>query len=182
MPDSLTRYTVIAALLLCAPMLTMPAAHAAGAVVPGGNLVTAGYVYGESQSFRTEGVVSMVDPDRDRATITTSDGRQYKLDTGDTMVRLRTTTQPGETGDLVVGMHVQVSGRLLSSNVVAADTVTVLPYDGNRPTEPQPSYRTVERADAPTPVPVGADKHIRLRGTVEGVDDQDGILTVHVRS
>jgi len=135
----------------------------------------------------------MVDPDRDRVTITTADGRQYNLDTGDTIVRLRTTTQPGETGDLVVGMHVQVSGRLLSSSVVAADTVTVLPYDGNRPTEPQPSYRTVERqpdggqaahplsaADAPTTAPIASDKHIRLRGTVEGVDDQDGILTVHV--
>jgi len=197
MPDSSTKHTLIAArvvpgdsrarrqprlvggnlvagafALLCALILNTSAARAAG------------YVYGESQSFRTEGVVSMVDPDRDRVTITASDGRQYNLDTGDTIVHLRTTTQPGETGDLVVGMHVQVSGRLLSSSVVAADTVTVLPYDGNRPADPQPSYRNVEHqpdgSQSDAPAPAGADKHIRLRGTVAGVDDQDGILTVHV--
>jgi hypothetical protein len=178
MPDSLTRHTIVAAFaLLCASLLSAPAARAAG------------YVYGESQTFRTEGVVSMVDPDRDRVTIAASDGRQYNLDTGDTIVRLRTTNQPGETGDLVVGMHVQVSGQLLSANVVAADTVTVLPYDGNRPVEPTPPYSAREAPAGPALAPpgaepavsAGADKHIRLRGTVESVDDDTGMVTVHVR-
>jgi hypothetical protein len=127
----------------------------------------------------------MVDADRDRVTISTSDGRQYNLDTGDCIIRLRTSSQPGETGDLVAGMHVRISGRLLAAGVVAADTVTVLPYSDDHPSEDRPTG-PVAVSDEPAP-PVdnppasSADSHIRLRGTVESVDDDAGVVVVHVR-
>lgn len=130
------------------------------------------YPYQGAQNFRIDGVVSMVDSDRDRVTITAPDGHLYNLDTSETNIKLRTTKAPGNTGDLAVGMHVRVSGRLLSSDIVAADQLTVLPYESSRPTAPT--------ASPAAPSPVSAASHIRLRGTVESVNDEDGVVTVHV--
>jgi hypothetical protein len=165
------RQTLIAACALAVTPFLGAVAHADNYPLQG------------SQTFRAEGVVSMVDADRDRVTITTSDARQYNLDTGDCIIRLRTTSQPGETGDLVSGMHVRISGRLLAAGVVAADTVTVLPYSDDHPADDHPTG-PVAVSDEPAPPsdnPSSAGTHIRLRGTVESVDDDAGVVVVHVR-
>jgi hypothetical protein len=136
----------------------------------------------------------MVDPDRDRVTVTTPDGRLYNLDTDSTNIKLRDTDRPGNTGDLVVGMRVQVSGRLLATDVVAADQVIVLPYRNGTsrapalPTSQGDEGVSVRPVSPVRPVgvePVGAPRSnrsaIRLRGTVENVDDDNGLVVVRVR-
>jgi hypothetical protein len=144
------------------------------------------YPFQGDQNFRTDGVVTMVDPDRDRVTITAPDGRHYNLDTSDTHIKLLLTDEPGDTGDLVVGMHIRVSGRLLGTDVVAADQINVQPYTGASPPQaPQPPEEpaaTVPPPASPAPAPsVDTGRHIELRGTVESVDDDLGLLVVHVR-
>ena len=82
-----------------------------------------------SQNFHADGVVTMVDADRDRVTISASDGHQYNLDTDNTQIKLRDTSRPGDTGDLANGMHIEIAGRLLSKDIVAVDRLTVLAYN-----------------------------------------------------
>jgi len=173
---------LLCGLAVCAILSARPAARAADS-----------YPFQGNQSFRTEGTVTMVDPDRDRVTITTPDGRQYNLDTDNTNIKLRDTDRPGNTGDLVVGMRVQINGRLLATDVVAADQVTVLPYrDGTLHAPASPTLQDERGSARPvSPVrpvgiePVGAPRSnqsaIRLRGTVENVDDDNGLVVVRVR-
>jgi len=137
------------------------------------------YPFQGTENFRTDGVVSMVDSDRDRVTITAPDGRQYNLDTSDTHIKLLVTDRPGDTGDLVVGMHIRVTGRLLTAGVIAADQLDVRPYTGDSPQEPPAPAPQPSTGPAPSP-PVAAG-HIELRGSVASVDDELGLLVVHVR-
>src|SRR3569833_1795590 len=88
------------------------------------------YPYQKAQSFHVDGTVTLVDADRDRVTIRASDGREYMLDTDDTQIKLRDTSRPGDTGDLVTGMHVDVTGCLLFSFFVVVVCVFVLLFSG----------------------------------------------------
>jgi hypothetical protein len=154
------------------------------------------YPFQNPAPFQANGVVTMVDGDRDRVNITTPDGISYSLDTDAADIRLRVTTKPGDTGDLVEGMRVSVVGRLLAPGIVAVDRLTVLPYTGTTLPYPAPSIKRAQssnlRAGTPTPHPEvprsvaeSADvpgDHIHIRGTVQSVDDDAGIVTVDVNS
>jgi hypothetical protein len=152
----------------------------------------ASYPFQGTTAFRSGGVVTQVDGDRDRATITASDGTHYSLDTDSADIHLRDTSRPGNTGDLVQGMHVNVVGRLLAPGIVAVDSLTVLPYSDSGAhsgykisehpeSESHGGYKISEREQAAaSPPPASAGSHIRLRGTVESVDDANGIIVVHV--
>jgi len=149
----------------------------------------AAYPYQGTQNFHVDGVVTMVDADRDRVTITASDGHVYNLDTDNTVIKLRDSSRPGDTGDLANGMHVEVNGRLLSKDIVAVDRLTVLAYNSRPSTyhdEPAPPmYRPVDRPVDMSPEPTAASaigQKIRLRGTVENVNDADGLVVVRVNS
>ena len=171
------------------------------AVITSSNHVRASvaYPYQGTQNFHADGVVTMVDADRDRVSITADDGHQYNLDTDDTQIKLRDTSRPGDTGDLANGMHVEVTGRLLSKDIVAVDHLTVLAYNG------PPVHQAPIDRDGPAPAPAPSrpvgpvDAHpappatidadvdqggqkIRLRGTVENVDDQNGVVVVRVNT
>lgn len=174
------------------PIISAPAARADSAYPTQGN-----------QSFHASGVVTMVDADRDRVTIKTSDGTQYNLDTDDTSIKLRDSDRPGDTSDLVIGMHVDVSGRLLSADIVAADHMTVLSIDNSAPADQTPpDVPSDDNSNPPPPVdnnppapaeapmpepgpsapptPSGHGQRIKLRGTVENVDDDSGDVVVRV--
>jgi len=146
------------------------------------------YPYQGAQNFHIDGTITLVDADRDRVNITGSDGHDYALDTDSTQIKLRDTSRPGDTGDLVTGMHIEVAGRLLSSNIIAADRLSVLPFNGPVDANPEPPRHPVEQRpvivhNEPAARPVaGASDHIRLRGTVENVDDDTGVVVVRVNN
>lgn len=133
-------------------------------------IVHAAYPYQGQQQFKVEGILTMVDGDRERASLTTSTGKQYDLDTQNAEIRLRDTSKPVTTDRLIEGMHVSVSGTLLSHDIIAVDKLSVLPYTGSTIYTRKPVVATEAAIDEP----------FRMRGTVVSVDDQSGMIIVRV--
>jgi hypothetical protein len=130
--------------------------------------------HNKSQSraaFSIDGTVQDVDADRDRVTFKADDGHAYTLDTYQADISLRDTQKSGQTGDLVPGMRLHITGERLSGDVIEADQVSVLPYRDVKPTAPA-------RHDAPA-VP-DPNTHVTLRGTVQSVDTHRGMFVVQI--
>ncbi len=166
-----TYLTVLMIAVLCLAAL-IPAAYAQDSTYP----------YQGQPNFIFDGTVTSVDPDRDRAMVSADSGEHYTLDTYHTDIHLLTTSRLGDTGDLVAGMRVHVSGTKLSSDIIAADQVRVLPY--NPPVAPvQHPLKSHAKSAGSDNVP-GADdrydRNIKLRGTVVHVDEAHGQFTVQV--
>lgn len=111
-------------------------------------------------SYKGEGYISFVDPDRSRVGFTDLHGVNYVLDTYSAKIVVPAlSTDHAATGDLVKNMRIAVEGYMLSPTIVEANEVRVLPYVPPT-TPPAPSDNT-----PPDQSPaVGA--HIDLEGTV----------------
>ena len=114
-----------------------------------------------------DGVISRVDVDRDRVTLTTDAGRAYTLDTSRFDLTQRGTDRSGQTADLTRGMRLHVTGTRLSDDIVQADRVRIL-RDQNTPLE------------VPAPSSPDDTDSINLRGTVESVDQRRASFVVHI--
>ena len=147
------------------------------------------YPYQGQSSFSLDGTVDRVDVDRDRVIVIGDDGRTYTLDTSRSSIALRGTSRSGETGDLMAGMRLHMTGTRLSGDIVEADTVAVQPFRNARPTVPMPGHRS----DAPVrdSDPYGADPYsgdssysdsrgITLRGAVDSVDNRRNTFVLRV--
>ncbi|MGO8670755.1 MAG: DUF5666 domain-containing protein [Capsulimonadaceae bacterium] len=117
------------------------------------------YPYQGTAGVLVEGVLTSVDADRDMAVLKVDSGRTYQVDTSSTQFRVPS-GQSGASGNLAPGMYVRVYGTLLADNVLAAQRLAVL---------------TPTRLTASAPA-----VSIQLRGTVAAVDDDRGLVTVHV--
>ena len=130
----------------------------------------------QTKTFAQDMTVNQIDPDRDRVQVSGSDGKAYTLDTYRAVIVLLTTKHPGETGDLVEGMRIHVTGTLVSDSIVEAEKVNVLPF---RPPTAAPSSNAP--VYAPPRQDTGTDTGgVTLRGTVEMVDQKRGQFVVRV--
>jgi|GEM_PF-6286369 hypothetical protein len=78
--------------------------------------------------FQTIGYISNVDPVHNKLSCDSA-GKTYIVNTQKAQIHLLAPlATPPETGDLVVGMRVQVAGALADGNVVSAQAVRVMPY------------------------------------------------------
>jgi hypothetical protein len=172
-----------------------------GLVLPYGpsvSLADSQYPLQATNNFTVSGTLTAVDPERQRLTLKAGDGHVYAVDAYDTKIVIPQRTEKAEVGDLVPGMQVRLKGYLLSRDIIAADQLRVLPLAGsssvtvNRPAS-DPDSVTSRREEVPAPpvtrrpqvaaAPTPRYYHpepIRLRGTVDKVDDIHGILTVRV--
>lgn len=149
-------------------------------------------------SFSLDGTVDRVDVDRDRVIVSGDDGRTYTVDTYRSSIALRNTSRRGETGDLVTGMRLHVTGTRLSGDIVEADQVSVQPFRSARPTIPVPGHRSNAPVRDDYPYDRGSDSYnadpyssdstysdsrsITMRGTVESVDNRRGTFALRVNS
>lgn len=136
------------------------------------------YPYQGKENFHLDGRVDKVDSERDTIDVVARDGRRYTVDTTDAKIRLPRGGRNAETGDLVTGMRVSLDGRLLSDSIVAADTLSVEGAQPDRPTLPVPPRRT--SGSTSTNAHSYRQQPIEIRGTVVKVDDDRGLLVVHV--
>lgn len=171
-----------------------------GLVLPYGPSVSRAdsqYPLQATNDFTVSGTLTAVDPERQRLTLKTGDGHVYSVDAYDTKIVIPQRAEKAEVGDLVAGMQVRLKGYLLSRDIIAADQLRVLPLAGsgavtaNRPAS-DPDSVTSRREVAPVVpasrrpqavVPTPRYYHpepIRLRGTVDSVDDVHGTLMVRV--
>lgn len=159
-------------------------------------------IYQNRTSINLDATVSSVDVDRDRVIVAGDDGRTYTVDTYRSAITLRGTNRSGETGDLVPGMRLHITGSRLSNDIVEADRVSVQPYRSGRPTLPMPGRRTNDpyqdngtyrdNGSYRDTDPYGDDNSntyrngqaggFELRGTVESVDNRRGSFTIRVNN
>ena len=114
----------------------------------------------QGQSFVMDGVIVKVDVDRDRVIFTGDNNRAYTLDTSASDITLIDGNKAGMTGDLAAGMHVHVSGKLLSAGIAEVEQLRVLDDSKPPPVQPAP---------------------ITLRGTVDTTDTRHSSFVVHVK-
>jgi hypothetical protein len=80
------------------------------------------------QAFKAVGYISAVDPQHNKLLYKTA-GTTYVVDTRAAKIHLLAALQSApETGDLVVGMRVEVDGSTEGGRIVDASAVQVLPY------------------------------------------------------
>lgn len=130
--------------------------------------------------FTLTATVASVDADRDRLVVTGDDNRRYTVDTYKSEIALRDSNRSGETGDLVRGMRVSIVGRLLSSDIVAANRVRVLSLAGGGarqtvPVGPRGDRRTFDGRSSD-------GRRIDLHGTVSSVDERRGRFVVRINN
>lgn len=123
--------------------------------------------------FTLTATITSVDADRDRLVVTGDDNRRYTVDTYKSDIALRDSNRSGETGDLVRGMRVSIAGRLLSSDIVAADRVRVLSLAGGGARQTVPIGPRGERRQTD-------GRRIDLHGTVSSVDERRGRFVVRI--
>lgn len=130
----------------------------------------------QSQPFVMDGVIKRVDIDRDRVVFNGDNGRQYTLDTSQSEITLMDGNRAGLTGDLSAGMHIHVSGRLLSAGIAEVDQMHIL--DDSQPSRPR-----LTRPVSPQEVNSGVihPEDIELRGTVSTIDTRNGSFVVRVK-
>ncbi|MDQ2686757.1 MAG: DUF5666 domain-containing protein [Armatimonadota bacterium] len=144
------------------------------------------YPYQGQASFTLDGTVDKVDVDRDRVIVNGDDGRTYTLDTSRSSIALRGTSRRGETGDLVPGMRLHITGTRLSGDIVEADNVAVQPFRSVRPTIPMPGHRSNAPIRDSDPYSQDSDpsygdsQGISLRGTVDSVDNRRGSFVLRI--
>lgn len=144
------------------------------------------YPYQGQASFTLDGTVDKVDVDRDRVIVNGDDGRTYTLDTSRSTIALRGTSRRGETGDLVPGMRLHITGTRLSGDIVEADSVAVQPFRSTRPTVPAPGHRSnapIRDSDPSSQdfdPAYGDTQGITLRGTIESVDNRHGTFVMRI--
>ena len=128
------------------------------------------YPYQGRAGYALDATVNQVDPDRDRVIVYGDDGQTYTLDTYHAAIKLRSTDRAGQTGDLVPGMRLHITGNRAASDLIEAESVSVLPYRSARPTAPVDdstgAYQT--------------GRHVTLRGTVESVDNPRGSFVLRI--
>lgn len=153
--------------------MALAALGLAGGVIPhaSAQMPDDNYPYQARAGFSLNGTINQVDADRDRLVMAGDDGRTYTVDTYQSKIVLRDTDRAGQTGDLVPGMRLHITGSSLSRDLIEANRVSVLPYRGARPTGPLVS------PNAPV---FGQDQHVTLRGTVQSVDDRRGSFVVQI--
>jgi len=183
--------TALVALGLAGGLTSTPPVHAQN------------YPYQGQASFSLDGTVDRVDVDRDRVIVAGDDGRSYTVDTYRSSISLRNTSRRGETGDLVPGMRLHVTGTRLSGDIVEADQVSVQPFRSARPTIPVPGHRSNapvrnsdpygRRSDPYNTNPYSSDSYsndsyssssrgITMRGTVESVDNRRGTFVLRINN
>lgn len=173
--------------LVCLSLLTLGLSGAALTVAPitPAQAQAQDYPY-QGRSLTLNGTVHSVDPDRDRVVFDGDDGNRYTLDTYRAAIALRDTQRTGETGDLVPGMRLHVSGQLLSSNIVEADRVSVLDLSGERPVGDRPTSPVPPLRNGGNRYGYGNHSYndngstINLRGTVESINEDRGSFTVRI--
>ncbi|BDI31436.1 hypothetical protein CCAX7_34870 [Capsulimonas corticalis] len=148
------------------------------------------YPYQGQENFHIDGRIDKVDSERDTIVVVSDKGRAYTVDTTDAKIQLPRGGKNAETGDLVPDMRVSLDGRLLSDNILAADTLKVQPGQPGRSVDPAPPSEQPDR-DPNRPSPSNhpdpsSETHayrqqpIEMRGTVVKVDDDRGRLVLHV--
>lgn len=156
------------------------------------------YPFEGQSNFSLDGTVDRVDVDRDRVIVVGDDSRTYTLDTSRSSIALRGTSRSGETGDLIAGMRLHVTGTRLSGDIIEADRVAVQPFRSARPTVPMPGHRSnapvrnsdpYDRSSDPyssDPYSSGSSyndsRGITLRGTVDSVDNRRGTFVLRVNN
>ena len=145
---------------------------ALGGALPRVSAQTSGddYPYHGQAGYTLDGTVTQVDPDRDRVTVSGDDGQTYTVDTYETAIKLRSTDRAGRTGDLMPGMRLHITGNRVSSELIEAENVVVLPYRSVRPIDPA----------VPSPGAYQTGQRVTLRGTVESVDNGRGSFVLHI--
>jgi len=152
--------------------------------------------------FTLEATLTKVDVERDRLSLTADNGRKYVADAYDVKITLLDRPGKGEVGDLVPGMRVRIRGYLLSADIIAADRLRVLPLAASTaekkppvakaPLDERPSSivktpqdtRPPAQKTAKVPAATGRYYHpepIRMRGTVDSVDDATGTIVIRVK-
>jgi len=122
-----------------------------------------------ARAFATDGVLTRVDADHDRATLAGDDGRTYTLDLSGADITLIDGNRAGMTPDLARGMRVYVGGRLLAAGIAEVAQVRVLGVA----TLPAPHSVLASPADPPPGV-------FTVRGTVTAVDAGRGTFVLRV--
>lgn len=163
--------TLLTVAIAQTPTGTPPADSGAGSHAA--QMAADSYPYAGKPDFLLDGKVLTVDSDRDLITLLGDDGTTYTVDTLGTQITLRTTERPGDTDDLTRDMRVHISGTLLSGNLIAANSLLILPVPtaavSLRPTTPSPRVQPLIFT-------------ISLRGTVTAVNNDADSFDVRVSS
>ncbi len=122
-----------------------------------------------ARAFATDGVLTRVDADHDRATLAGDDGRTYTLDLSGADITLLDGNRAGMTPDLARGARVHVGGRLIAGGLVEAARVRVLGASAL----PAPHVVIAAPADPPPGV-------FTVRGTVAATDARRGTFVLRV--
>ena len=148
------------------------------------------YPLQSTSAFTLLATLTNVDVERDRLSLKADDGRKFVADAYDTKIIMLDRSRKGEVGDLVPGMRVRITGYLLSPSIIAADQLRVLPLAAAQadssmsPARPPQDVRQAPSKTAKGPSVSSRYYHpepIRLRGTVDSVDDAGGTIVVRVK-
>jgi hypothetical protein len=122
-----------------------------------------------TSAFDVIAYIKTVDPQHNKLSVSRGTVT-YQIDTAHALIHLPAlNSAPGETGDLVVGMRVQVDGIDVESGDVRATRVQVLPYIAPRIT-PTTAAATVLATPAPQSAELHQGEPIKLVGAVEAID------------
>jgi hypothetical protein len=122
------------------------------------------------KTFDKIGYIQTVTPSTNTVTFESA-SNLYQIDTRSAHIHLLTSTsQSSDTGDLVPGMRVEISGHLDNGDLVAAAAVQVLPYV-------PPSGVSQPESTPPT---LHAGDTLKFTGTVKAVDTLTGQMTIRV--
>ncbi len=97
------------------------------------------YPYVGQSHCLVRGIIRRVDPESDHLTLVGDDDHVYRVDTYDASIILADATRNADTRDLERGMHVRMTGTLVSSDLIEAATVREIAGADVPPAPRQPS-------------------------------------------